>query len=127
MEIYSDLTNKESKEFEKLLENQHSKVKIEEGKVISCTVVKITDKFVYLSKTGLKQEPVLDKNELKSIGLLDGLKENDKISVLLERLEHPKTGEIVVSAEKALKLEGWNKILALKEKEEPVMGYFKKM
>ncbi len=122
MEIYSDLTNKESKEFEKLLENQHSKVKIEEGKVISCTVVKITDKFVYLSKTGLKQEPVLDKNELKSIGLLDGLKENDKISVLLERLEHPKTGEIVVSAEKALKLEGWNKILALKEKEEPVDG-----
>ena len=65
---------------------------------------------------------MLDKNELKSIGLLDGLKENDKISVLLERLEHPKTGEIVVSAEKALKLEGWNKILALKEKESQSMG-----
>ena len=122
MEIYSDLKNQESKEFEKLLDSQYSKVKIEEGKVISCTVVKITDKFVYLSKTGLKQEPVLDKNELKSIGMLDKIKEGGKISVLLERLEHPKTGEIVVSAEKALKLEGWNKILALYEKEEPVNG-----
>ena len=45
MEIYSDLKNQESKEFEKLLDSQYSKVKIEEGKVISCTVVKITDKF----------------------------------------------------------------------------------
>ena len=122
MEIYSDLKSQESKEFEKLLDSQYSKVKIEEGKVISCTIVKITDKFVYLSKSGLKQEPVLDKNELKSIGMLDKIKEGGKISVLLEKLEHPKTGEIVVSAEKALKLAGWNTILELHEKGEPVKG-----
>ena len=122
MEIYSNLQSQETKEFEKLLDSQYSEVKIEEGKVITCTVVKITDKFVYLSKKGLKQEPILDKNELKSIGMLDKIKEGDKINVLLEKLEHPKTGEIVVSAEKALKLEGWQKILALYEKEEPVQG-----
>ncbi len=122
MEIYSDLKSQEAKEFEKLLDSQYSEVKIEEGKVISCTIVKITDKFVYLSKSGLKQEPVLDKNELKSIGLLDKIKEGGQISVLLEKLEHPKTGEIVVSAERALKLAGWNTILGLYEKQEPVKG-----
>ena len=122
MEIYSDLKSQEAKEFEKLLDSQYSEVKIEEGKVISCTIDKITDKFVYLSKSGLKQEPVLDKNELKSIGLLDKIKEGGQISVLLEKLEHPKTGEIVVSAERALKLAGWNTILGLYEKQEPVKG-----
>ena len=122
MEIYSDLKSQESKEFEKLLDSQYSEVKIEEGKVISCKIEKITDKFVYLSKSGLKQEPVLDKNELKSIGLLDKIKEGGQISVLLEKLEHPKTGEIVVSAERALKIAGWNTILGLYEKQEPVKG-----
>ena len=43
------------------------------------------------------QEPILDVNELKTLGLLDGLKEGDKIDVLLERLEHPKNGEIIVA------------------------------
>ena len=122
MEIYSDLKSQEAKEFEKLLDSQYSEVKIEEGKVISCKIEKITDKFVYLSKSGLKQEPVLDKNELKSIGLLDKIKEGGQISVLLEKLEHPKTGEIVVSAERALKIAGWNTILGLYEKQEPVKG-----
>ena len=55
---------------------------------------------------GLKQEPILDINELKTLGLLDKIKEGSKINVLLEKLEHPKTGEIIVSAEKAMKLAG---------------------
>ena len=61
-------------------------------------------------------------NELKTLGLLDGLKEGDKIDVLLERLEHPKNGEIIVSAEKAIKLKGWNRIVDMYSKEEPVTG-----
>ena len=34
MEIYKDLTNPVSKEFEKLLNTQLSKIQIEEGKII---------------------------------------------------------------------------------------------
>ena len=34
MEIYKDLSNQASKEFEKLLNSQLSKIQIEEGKII---------------------------------------------------------------------------------------------
>ena len=36
MEIYKDLSNQESQEFEKLLNSQLSKIQIEEGKIIDC-------------------------------------------------------------------------------------------
>ena len=67
MEIYKDLKSPASKEFEKLLNSQLSKTKIEEGKVIEGKINKISDKFVFLFIEGLKSEPVLDINELKSI------------------------------------------------------------
>ena len=47
MEIYKDLTNQASKEFEKLLNSQLSKTKIEEGKIIEGKINKITEKFVF--------------------------------------------------------------------------------
>ena len=69
MEIYKDLSNPKSKEFEKLLNTQLSKITIEEGKIIEGKINKITEKFVFLLIDGLKSEPVVDINELKSIGL----------------------------------------------------------
>ena len=122
MEIYKDLKTPASKEFEKLLNSQLSKTKIEEGKIIEGKINKITDKFIFLFIEGLKSEPVLDINELKSIGMLEKAKIGEKISVLLERLEHPKTGEIVVSATKAQKIRGWNQLVKAYENNEPVMG-----
>ena len=123
IEIYSNSTNPAAEEFKNLLKTQFTKTKnLEEGKVITCIVSKLTSNYCYLSAEGLKQEPILDVNELKTLGLLDGLKEGDKIDVLLERLEHPKNGEIIVSAEKAIKLKGWNKIVDMYSKEEPVTG-----
>ena len=123
MEIYNKDLSPASKEFEKLLNSQFTKNKnLEEGKVINCVVSKVTDNFVYLSAEGLKQEPILDINELKSMGMLEKAKIGESISVLLERIEHPKTGEIVVSASKAAKIEGWDKLVAAYEKNEPIMG-----
>ena len=123
MEIYKDLSSPASKEFEQLLNSQFTKTASpEEGKIINCVVSKVTDNFVYLSSEGLKQEPILDINELKSMGLLEKAKVGEKISVLLERIEHPKTGEIVVSASKAAKIEGWEKLVEAYEKNEPIMG-----
>ena len=66
MEIYKELNSQESKEFENLLNSQLSKTKIEEGKVIEGIVTKITNKYVFLFVDGLKSEPILDINELKT-------------------------------------------------------------
>ena len=74
MEIYKDLTSPASQEFEKLLNSQLSKTNIEEGKIIDGKINKITDKFVFLFIEGLKSEPVLDINEMKSMGLADKIK-----------------------------------------------------
>ena len=122
MEIYNDLSSPASKEFEKLLNDQFTKsASLEEGKVITGTVNKVTDNFVFLEVPGLKSEPILDINELKSMGMLDKAKVGEKISVLLERLEDKK-GEVLVSASKAQKIQGWDKLVEAYEKNEPIMG-----
>ena len=79
MEIYKDLSNPTFKEFEKLLNGQLSKINIEEGKIIEGKINKITEKFVFLFVEGLKSEPVIDVNELKSMGLQDKIKIGEKI------------------------------------------------
>ena len=122
MEIYKDLQTPASKEFEQLLNSQFSKNKnLIEGKIIEGTVSKVSDKFVFLHCDGLKSEPVLDVNELKSMGLLDKAKIGEKISVLLERVED-KNGEVLVSASKAQKIRGWDKLVEAYDKSEPIMG-----
>ena len=121
MEIYKELNTPASKEFEKLLNNQLSKNKIEEGKIIEGKIDKITDKFVFLVIEGLKSEPVLDINELKSMGMLDKIKIGEKISVLLERIED-REGNVLVSASKAAKIKGWDKLVEAYEKNETIIG-----
>jgi len=121
MEIYKELTTSASKEFEKLLSSQLSKNKIEEGKIIEGKISKITDKFVFLFIEGLKSEPVLDINELKTIKIFDDVKIGGKISVLLEKIED-KNGEVIVSAIKAQKIKGWYELEKAYEKNETIMG-----
>ena len=121
MEIYKDLSSPASKEFEKLLNSQLSKNNIEEGKIINGKINKITEKFVFLFVEGLKSEPVLDINELKSMGLNDKIKVGETIPVLLEKIED-KNGEVLVSASKAQKIKGWDKLVEAYEKNEPIMG-----
>ena len=121
MEIYKDLSNPASKEFGELLNSQLSKTQIEEGKIIEGKINKITEKFVFLFVEGLKSEPILDINELKSMGLAEKIKVGEKIPVLLEKIED-RNGEVLVSASKAQKIKGWDKLVAAYEKNEPIMG-----
>ena len=121
MEIYKDLSSPASKEFEKLLNNQFTKNTIEEGKIIEGKINKITEKFVFLFIEGLKSEPVLDINELKSMGLSKNIVLGETISVLLEKIED-KNGDVLVSASKAQKIKGWDKLVEAYEKKEPIMG-----
>ena len=48
MEIYKNIEDNKNKEFEKLLVDNFSKTKIEEGKILTGTITKITEKFVYI-------------------------------------------------------------------------------
>ncbi len=121
MEIYKDLTSPASQQFEKLLNSQLSKNKIEEGKIIEGKVTKITNKYIFLFIPGLKSEPVIDVNEMKLINIDEEIKEGTVISVLLEKIED-KNGDVVVSAQKAQKIKGWNKLVKCYENNELING-----
>ncbi len=122
MEIYKESNTAASKEFEKLLDNQISKTKnVIEGKIIDGVVTKVGEKYVFLFIEGLKSEPLVDINELKTLGQESKLKIGEKIQVLLERIED-KNGEVVVSASKAQKIKGWDTLVKAFENNEPIMG-----
>ena len=110
MEIYKDLSSPASKEFEKLLNNQLSKANVEENKIVKGQVTKVSEKFCFIYIPGLKSEPALDINELKTLGLIEKAKVNETIEVFLERIED-KGGEAVVSVSKAQKIRGWEVLL----------------
>ena len=121
MEIYKDLNSPATKQFEKLLNSQLSKNKIEEGKIIEGKITKITDKYVFLFIPGLKSEPVIDINEMKVIGMQDKVVEGATLSVLLEKIED-KNGDVVVSAQKAQKIKGWYELEKAYDEDQPING-----
>ena len=120
MEIYKDTKSEASKEFEKLLNSQISKSKIEEGKIIDGKITKITDKYVYIFIENLKSEPILDASEIKSLKLGD-IKIGTKIPVLLEKIED-RNGDVIVSATKAQRIKGWHELEKAYEKKEIITG-----
>ena len=121
MEIYKEITSPASKEFEKLLNNQLSKNKIEEGKIIEGKITKITNKYVFLFIPGLKSEPVIDVNEMKTIGMKDKVVVGASVSVLLEKIED-KNGDVIVSAQKAQKIKGWYELEKAYEENQSING-----
>ena len=122
MEIYKNLDSAASKEFEKLLNEQLSTSKdLSEGKIVKGKVNKVTNKYLFLFIPGLKSEPVLDINELKQIGLENKIIEGEEIEVYVENIED-KNGEVQVSASKALKIKGWEKLVKAYDNNEPVDG-----
>ena len=121
MEIYKDLNSPATKLFEKLLDSQLSKNKIEEGKIIEGKITKITDKYVFLFIPGLKSEPVIDINEMKMIGMQDKVVEGANLSVLLEKIED-KNGDVVVSAQKAQKIKGWYELEKAYDENQAING-----
>ena len=109
MEIYKDLNSNEKQQFANLL-NTQSKNKIEEGKIFEATVTKISSKYCWVYLDGLKSEPAIDINEIKEMNIFNEIKEGSKLKIVVENLES-KSGEVIVSASKAKKIEGWNKLL----------------
>ena len=67
MEIYKDISNSQNQEFKKLLIDNFSKTKIEEGKLLTGKITKISEKHVYLLIDGMKSEALIDINEAKTV------------------------------------------------------------
>ncbi len=121
MEIYKKINSPASEKFEKLLKSQLSKEKIEEGKIIDGKITKITDKYIFLFIPGLKSEPVIDLNEMKTIGMQDKIAVGQAVSVLLEKIED-KNGDVIVSAHRAQKIKGWYELEKAYESKEAING-----
>ena len=121
MEVYKDISNSQNEEFKKLLIDRFSKSKIEEGKLLTGIVTKITEKYVYLLIDGMKSEALIDFNEVKATYPEKKLKENDKLEVYLEKIED-KNGEVIVSVSRAQKIRGWYILEKAYEKNQNVKG-----
>ena len=106
MEVYKDISNSQNEEFKKLLIDNFSKTKIEEGKLLIGKISKISEKHVYLLIDGMKSEALIDINEVKLVYGEKSFSENDNLEVYLEKIED-KNGEVIVSASKAQKIRGW--------------------
>ena len=106
MEVYKDISNSQNEEFQKLLIDNFSKTKIEEGKLLTGKISKISEKHVYLLIDGMKSEALIDINEVKLVYGDKSFSENDNLEVYLEKIED-KNGEVIVSASKAQKIRGW--------------------
>ena len=124
MEIFKDSNIKENQEFINLLNNQFQKNKnLSEGKIIEGRITKVTEKIVFVD-CGLKSEAIVEISELKQIGLEKKIKENEKISLYLDRIED-KSGNVVVSATKASQISTWKVLMEKFKNNEHIICKFK--
>jgi len=112
--------SKSHKEFEKLLSQDMSTRNLKEGEIISGTVSNISKKHVYVDIMA-KSEGSIPIEEFVLTKEINNIKIGSKIEVLLERIEN-KSGDIVISREKARKVHSWKKMEKAFEKKEEVKG-----
>ena len=120
-EIIKRDKSRSHKEFEELLSQDMGNRKFKEGEVTTGVVSEVGKKYIFVD-LGLKSEGAIPINEFKFTKEIDKIKIGSKIDVLLERIEHPKTGDVVVSREKARKAHSWKKMEKAFENKEEVKG-----
>ena len=109
------------KEFELLLSKDLGNRRFSEGELTTAVVSEVGKKYI-LVDLGLKSEGAIPVEEFKLSKEIDNIKVGSKFEVLLERIEHPKTGEVIVSREKARKAHSWKKMEKAFETKEEVQG-----
>ena len=119
-EIIKANKSKSHEEFEKLLSQDLGNRKFKEGEIASGVIEEIGKKFVFVD-LGLKSEGAIPIDEFKLTKELDKLKVGEKIDVLLEKIEN-KSGDVVISREKARKAYSWKKMEKAFENKEEVKG-----
>jgi len=114
-------TNPLYKEFQTLLDKEFSNKNLKENQIIKATVTEINNKFI-ICDAGGKSEAHISVDEFKQNDELSKLKKGDIIECYLERLEHARSGEMVLSRSKAIQMEGWKHILSAHESQEVCKG-----
>ena len=119
-EILKKNKSKSHEEFEKLLSQDLINRKFKEGEITTGIVSKVGKKFVFVD-LGLKSEGLIPIEEFKLTKEIDTIKTGSKIDVLLEKIEN-KSGDVVVSREKARKAHSWKKMEEAFENKDEVKG-----
>ena len=96
------------KEFESLLNEDFKDRKLKENEIIKAIVTEITKNFIVVDCKA-KMEGMIPIEEFKNDDELLKLEIGSKIEVYLERIESFK-GEIVISREKARRMNAWNRM-----------------
>ena len=109
------------KEFENLLNDDFKDRKLKENEIIKATVTEITKNFIVVDCKA-KMEGMIPIEEFKNDDELSKLKVGSKIEVYLERIESFK-GEIVISREKARRMNAWNRMEKVFETGEEITAY----
>jgi small subunit ribosomal protein S1 len=107
-------------EFKKLLSEDLNNRKFKEGELTTAIISEIGKKYIFVD-LGLKSEGAIPIDEFKLTKELGKIKIGSKIEVLLEKIEN-KSGDVVVSREKARKAHAWKKMEKAFEKKEEVKG-----
>ncbi|MDB9795896.1 S1 RNA-binding domain-containing protein [Pelagibacteraceae bacterium] len=105
--IHQELSSSQ-KEFESLLNEDFKDRKLKEGEIIKATVTEITKNFI-VCDVKAKMEGMIPIEEFKNDDELSKLEVGSKIEVYLERIESAK-GEIIISREKARRMNAWNRM-----------------
>ena len=118
--IHQELSSSH-KEFESLLNEDFKDRKLKENEIIKATVTEVNNKYVIVDAKA-KAEAMIPIEEFKNDNELDELKVGSVIEVYLERIENFK-GEIVISREKARRMNAWKKMEKVFETQEELVGY----
>ncbi len=113
--------SKAHKEFESLLDKDFKDRKLIENEIIKATITEITKNFI-ICDVKAKMEGMIPVEEFKFDDEISKLKVGSKIDVFLERVESFK-GEIVISREKARRVNAWKKMEKVFESQEELTGY----
>jgi small subunit ribosomal protein S1 len=118
--IHQELSSSQ-KEFESLLNEDFKDRKLKEGEVIKAIITEITKNFIVVDCKA-KMEGMIPIEEFKNDDELEKLKVGSKIEVFLERIESFK-GELIISREKARRMNSWNRMEKVFETGEEITAY----
>ena len=122
MEVEAEsIKEKNLKEFQDLLNKDMEKRVLKEGSIIEARITEITPKWVQLDANA-KSDSTVASSEFENLA---SLKVGDMVSVLLERIEDYRSGQLVLSRYKAILLKNWVKLTEAYKKEKIVTGIIK--
>lgn len=122
--IKQEISNEsKNQEFTKLLEQDFKDRKLVENQIVKAKVVEILKSYIVCDAKAKSEAmiPVAEFNQDE----LSKLKVGDNIDCFLERLESMKSGEIILSYQKAKSFAAWEKSIKAFKNEEELTGIIK--